>query len=76
MRINTNNNNRTVNEMNEMFEWCLKNFGMPGEESPHRWTYGKDSGWLGNNLCSGPFDIEWLDFHNDKDASFFLLVWA
>lgn len=73
MRVKTNNEIRTVDEMYDMFAWCIGQFDKPGK----RWIYGKDSvDFTGGIFISGPFDIEWIEFTDDKDATVFMLRWS
>lgn len=79
MKVKTDNEIRTVDEMSEMWHWMTKNFGPPEAHNGNlkRWTYGKDSvGFLGGTLCDGTWDIEWFDFRDEKDATMFLLRWS
>lgn len=74
IRVLTRNNDRTVDEMSEMWQWLIKTFKRPGFKN--NWTYGKKEEWAGSTICSGPFEIEWIDFANHDDATLFLLRWA
>ena len=80
IRIQTDNHNRTIDEMAEMFRWCMKSFGDPID--PDRvdvktgWTYGKEPGMFGRTFVDGPFDIEYIDFQNEEDAVVFKLQWG
>ena len=69
MRVSTRNKERTVQEMGELFNWCVNTF------DPKVWTYGKEPGFLQNTLCDGPYDVEWVDFPNEKNATMFMLRW-
>lgn len=75
MRVQTYNNVRTISETTDLFNWCLDHFGYPGTDSGNRWAYGKRPDWIGSTICSGPFDIEWIAFKQEKDATVFLLAW-
>ena len=78
MKVHTNNEIRTVDEMQEMWHWMTATFGVPSShnENKKRWTYGKDSqGYLGGTLINGTWEIEWFDFRDEKDATMFMLRW-
>ncbi len=72
MRLYTNNKERTFDEMNGIFWWCIENFGEPSDDT---WSYGKEPGFLGNELCDGPYDVEFIDFKKEQDATAFKLTW-
>lgn len=77
MKVNTNNEIRTIHEMQDMWTWTCEQFGTPGEGSKYTWTYGKDRpGYMGSTTIDGPWDIEWFDFRNEKDATIFMLRWS
>lgn len=77
MRVETRNEERPVNEMYDMFAWCTDQFGNPGRGPKGRWIYGRDSvDFVGNKICNGPFDVEWIEFFDEKDATVFALRWA
>jgi hypothetical protein len=79
MKVYTNNQERTIFEMSEMWIWMTNTFGPPEahNDNAKRWTYGKDSvGYLGGTLIDGTFDIEWFDFRDEKDATLFTLRWS
>lgn len=80
MRVATNNEIRTIHEMNEIWYWMTENFGNPEAHTSDiraRWTYGKDNpGYLGGTLVDGTWDIEWFDFRNEKDATMYILRWG
>jgi hypothetical protein len=76
VRVETHNDERTIHEMHNLFMWCMDHFGYPGAEPGCRWWYGKEPDWVGSTICSGPFDIEWIDFYDAKDATVFLLRWS
>ncbi len=72
IKMETNNLQRTIFQMRDMFNWCTLTFGKCGE----RWSYGRSLGFLGSDMCSGPEDIEWIQFENDSDATMFQLKWV
>jgi len=72
-RIPTRNDERTVDEMTEMWTWLIETFKKPGYKNS--WRYGKKEDWVGSTFCSGPFEMEWIEFDNDADATLFLLRW-
>jgi hypothetical protein len=79
MRVKTNNDFRTIEEMNDMWVWMVSTLGSPKAHGnkAKRWTYGKDNrGDPTDGIISGTFDIEWFDFREDADATVFLLRWA
>jgi hypothetical protein len=76
MRVEMHNVERTIYEMQEMFTWCVDHFGHPGTEPDCKWRYGKDPDFVGSTFCSGPFDIEWIDFADERDATMFVLRWS
>ena len=78
MKVSTRNQERTIDEMSEMWHWMTDNFGPPEahNDNKKRWTYGKYStGFLGGTMIDGTWDIEWFDFQNEADASAFILKW-
>ena len=80
MKVKTNNINRTIFEMSEMWTWMTNTFGPPEAHNSNglkRWTYGKDNpGYLGGSTIDGTFDIEWFDFRDEKDAMMYILRWG
>ena len=80
MKVKTDNEIRTVNEMANMWSWMTDHFGVPEAHNGNqkRWTYGKDSkGFLGSDtIINGTWEIEWFDFRDEKDATMFLLRWS
>lgn len=79
MKVYTKNDERTIDESTEMWDWMIKNFGVPiaHNGTKKRWTYGKDHvGYLGGVLIDGTWDIEWFDFQDEKDASLYILRWS
>lgn len=79
MKVYTKNDERTINEMSEMWYWMTDNFGAPTAHNDNlkRWTYGKDTkAFLGSDtIINGTWEIEWFDFRDDKDAEWFILKW-
>lgn len=78
MKVKTRNQERTIQEMTEMWYWMTNNFGPPEAHNDNlkRWTYGKDHpGFLGSETIDGTWDIEWFDFRDSKDAEWFILKW-
>ncbi len=78
MKVKTNNEIRTIDEMAEMWVWMTNTFGPPEAHNHYkkRWTYGKDRpGYMGSSLIDGTWDIEWFDFREEKDATIFMLRW-
>ena len=71
IRVDTEHMQRTIYDMRDMFNWCVASFG-PARTT---WKYGREPGFLGSDMCSGPEDIEWIDFENDSDAVLFQLKW-
>lgn len=77
MRVITRNNDRSFDEMYEMWWWLTRTFGPPSSHDLNRrWIYGKEPDMFGHTLTNGPFDIEWLEFVDERDAEFFLLRWS
>jgi hypothetical protein len=80
MKVKTNNEIRTVDEMSKMWYWMTDTFGAPEAHNGNkkRWTYGKDTkGFLGSDtIINGTWEIEWFDFRDDKDATMFILRWS
>jgi hypothetical protein len=79
MRVKTDNDVRTFDDMHDMWRWMVSTFGPPEAHSDtaKRWTYGKDNhGYSGHVIIHGTFDIEWFDFREEADATLFLLRWA
>lgn len=76
MRVYTNNKERTIQEMTEMFVWVRDRFGDARAGNPRTWTYGKEPGFLGSSFCDGPFDVEWFDIDNEDDIIMFKLRWG
>jgi hypothetical protein len=74
--VRTNNQERTIIEMDELFRWCLSTFGIPGNELDSTWMYGKTPDWTGSSRPNGPWDVEWIEFRNDRDATLFSLRWG
>jgi hypothetical protein len=72
MRVNTRKNERTSNEMYDIWMWMIDNFGPPTAHNLNlkRWTYGNSSYTYGTN------NIEWFDFTDDDDALMYTLRWA
>ena len=52
------------NGIDEMRDWCTKNFGPGGRSRHFRWRYG----WLDNDVT--------FYFRNGKDAMLFTLRWS
>lgn len=78
MKVQTRNQERTVDEMSNMWYWMTNTFGPPEAHNHYlkRWTYGKDHpGFMGSELVDGTWDIEWFDFRDEKDATMFMLRW-
>ena len=67
---------RSMAEMNEMLTWVIETF--PNEMDPgDRWSYGSDTpAKFGHTLLSGPWEIEYFEFRDSKDAEWFSLRWA
>ena len=79
MRVNTNNQDRTLDEMADIWCWMTNTYGPPHAHNGNlrRWTYGKDHpGRLGSELIDGTWDIEWFEFENPKDATLYILRWG
>lgn len=78
MKVSTRNTDRTMSEMYEMWHWLTRTFGPPAASdcTIKRWTYGKEIDVFGHAMVSGPFEIEWIDFADEKDAVFFELRWS
>jgi hypothetical protein len=79
MKVKTNNEIRTIHEMQDMWTWMCEQFGTPSAHNSNRtrWTYGKDHpGFLGSEIIDGPWDIEWFDFQHEEDAVLFTLRWS
>jgi hypothetical protein len=78
MKVYTNNQERTIHEMHEIWCWMTDTFGPPEAHNSNlrRWTYGKDSlGYMGTSHIDGTHDIEWFEFEKDQDATLFRLRW-
>ncbi len=78
MKVYTKNDERTISEMSDIWNWMTNTFGPPEahNDNKKRWTYGKDSkGYLGGTLIDGTWDIEWFDFRDKKDAEWYILRW-
>ena len=76
MKVLTRNDERTIQEMQDMWTWMVTTFGKPGEDSNYTWRYGKDTpGYAGSMFIDGPWDIEYFDFNNSKDAEWYILRW-
>lgn len=75
IQVSTQNDERTIDEMREMWDWLINTFGSPEPSHPGTWTYGKEWDWVGSTFCSDPSEIEWIKFNNEKDATIFLLRW-
>jgi hypothetical protein len=69
MRAYTKNQDRTIRELQQIWDWVVATYGPPIIDL--RWTYGKDR----DGLLNGIYDIEWYEFYNEKDAVMFLLKW-
>jgi hypothetical protein len=69
------NNTRieTVWEVVEAYNWCVRNFGIPGKE----WTYSKagDPDSIFGSIGS-PMEIEFLTFNKEEYATMFILRWS
>mgnify|MGYP003704365253 FL=1 len=66
---------RPLAEMNQILNWVIKNF--PNEWDEDRWTYGSDTpDPYGSELLNGPWEIEYFEFRDDKDAEWFMLRWS
>lgn len=79
MKVKTNNEIRTIHEMSDMWRWMTDTFGPPEahNDNAKRWTYGKDTpNFLGSTTIDGPWDIEYFDFRNEKDAMMYILRWG
>jgi hypothetical protein len=80
MKIKTNNRERSIYEMWEIWHWMTDTFGPPEAHNDNlkRWTYGKDSpdSYEGRVIIDGTWDIEWFDFRDEKDATMFILRWS
>ena len=70
-RILTRNTERTIYEMEAMFSWCIDMFG--GRDC---WRYGKAEDWAGSTFCNGSYEIEFMDFRDEEDATMFILKWS
>jgi hypothetical protein len=73
MKVYIDRDNRTIEEMDEIFQWVLDTYGVKSLD--RRWTYGKDhefSSWL----CNGTWDVDWYEFTDAKDATMFRLRWS
>jgi hypothetical protein len=74
MKVYTRKDDRTFAEMTDILNWVIKNFS--NEMDPDRWTYGRDTpNPYGNELLNGPWEIEWFDFRDKKDAEWYILRW-
>ncbi len=60
----------TYSQVVDAYQWCNKNLGPTNK----RWSYGKDSLFLGRSIMSCPEEIEWIDFKFEEDALAFRLV--
>ena len=66
---------RPMAEMNQILDWVIKNF--PNEWDDDRWTYGSDTpDPYGSELLNGPWEIEYFEFRDEKDAEWFILRWG
>lgn len=78
MRIEIKNEDRTVDECDEIFQWVIETFGQPSQnlKSAGRWTYGKtpDANIYGSHIA-GTWEIQYYEFVSDEDASLFALRW-
>ena len=74
VRVYIDEEKKTIIRMYEMFNFLLEEFGEPGDDES-LWTYGKSKDWVGSTMCSGPSEIEFLDFVNEEDAVAFKLKW-
>lgn len=74
MRVKTHNTERTIDEMNAMWDWLFFTFKKPGFKN--RWWYGKEPDWTGKTFCSDPVEIEWVEFTSSEDATMFILRWS
>jgi hypothetical protein len=78
MKVSTRNTERRIAEMTQMWYWMTNTYGPPEAHNDNmkRWTYGKDSpGFMGSSLIDGTWDIEWIEFRDDKDATMFMMRW-
>ena len=77
MKVSARKLDRTIVEMDMMWQWMTDNFGPPIAHNKNlkRWTYGKE--YLHKrDLVNGTWDIEWFEFHDEKDAMLFMLRWG
>ena len=74
IKVKVDNANKTMDEMSTMLTWVIKSFS--NEMDPDRWTYGSDTpDPYGGELLNGPWEIEYFEFRDSKDAEWFMLRW-
>lgn len=60
----------------ELFIWCVKNFGPRGENWKVFWFYDPDTRGLGGWWCGDRYYHLLFAFKNEKDAMLFKVVWG
>jgi len=75
MIVRTRNTERSGYEMDRMWEWIVSTFGFPTPALPGVWSYGRSIDRTGTTVVSSTWDIEWIDFQRDCDATLFILRW-
>jgi len=78
VKVQENLISRPIIEMYEMLYWVIDNF--PQELDSKRWTYGRGSVDIYGRrvrgiLMNGPWEIEYFEFRDEKDAMLFTLRW-
>lgn len=75
VQVQTHLQHRTVNEMSEMVRWVIDNF--PNDLDENRWKYGSDiyRPYDHKRLLNGPWEIEYFDFRDEADATWFKMRW-
>ena len=79
MKVYTQNQDRTLDEMADIWHWMTLTYGPPEAHNGQlrRWTYGKDHlGFMGSETIDGTWDIEWFDFADASDATLYILRWS